>query len=69
MSRSSRVRVDAPAKINLGLELLGKRPDGYHEIRTVMAMVGLYDHVVVSATGEDHATPPQSIDLGGGNGT
>jgi len=41
------VRIEAPAKINLGLELLGKRPDGYHEIRTVMAMIDLVDHLSI----------------------
>ena len=35
----------APAKLNLFLEVLGKRPDGYHEIRTVMVPVSLYDDV------------------------
>lgn len=33
----------APAKINLTLEVLGKRPDGYHEVRSVMQAVGLFD--------------------------
>jgi len=33
----------APAKINLFLEVLGKRPDGYHEVRTVVQAVDLYD--------------------------
>jgi 4-diphosphocytidyl-2-C-methyl-D-erythritol kinase len=33
----------APAKVNLYLELLGKRPDGYHEIATLIATVNLYD--------------------------
>ncbi len=33
----------APAKINLTLEVLGKRPDDFHEIRTVMQTVGMYD--------------------------
>ncbi len=33
----------APAKVNLFLEVLGKRPDGYHEIATLMAAVSLYD--------------------------
>jgi 4-diphosphocytidyl-2-C-methyl-D-erythritol kinase len=33
----------APAKVNLYLEVLGKRPDGYHEIATVMVAVTLYD--------------------------
>jgi 4-diphosphocytidyl-2-C-methyl-D-erythritol kinase len=36
----------APAKVNLFLEVLGKRPDGYHEIATLMIAVGLYDTLV-----------------------
>src|SRR5689334_3188776 len=35
--------VSAPAKINLFLELLGKRSDGYHEIATLMAALSLRD--------------------------
>ncbi|MDO8136950.1 MAG: 4-(cytidine 5'-diphospho)-2-C-methyl-D-erythritol kinase [Candidatus Brocadiales bacterium] len=35
--------VFAPAKINLFLEVLGKRPDGYHELETVMQEVDLKD--------------------------
>jgi 4-diphosphocytidyl-2-C-methyl-D-erythritol kinase len=37
------VVVWAPAKVNLFLEVLGKRPDGYHEIATLMTAVRLYD--------------------------
>lgn len=37
------LRVLAPAKVNLTLEVLGKRSDGYHEIRSVMQTVGLCD--------------------------
>jgi 4-diphosphocytidyl-2-C-methyl-D-erythritol kinase len=37
------VVVQAPAKVNLFFEVLGKRPDGYHEIETLVAPVGLYD--------------------------
>ncbi len=33
----------APAKLNLTLEVLGKRPDGYHEIRSVMQTISLAD--------------------------
>jgi len=33
----------AAAKINLTLEVLGKRPDGYHEIRSVIQTINLYD--------------------------
>lgn len=35
--------VHAPAKLNLFLEVLGRRPDGYHELETVMVSIGLYD--------------------------
>lgn len=35
--------VDAPAKLNLFLEVLGKRADGYHELETLMVSIGLYD--------------------------
>ncbi|MBI5369366.1 MAG: 4-(cytidine 5'-diphospho)-2-C-methyl-D-erythritol kinase [Planctomycetes bacterium] len=42
------VRALAPAKLNLYLELLGKRPDGYHEIETVMLAVSLCDELVFS---------------------
>ena len=42
-----RVVLNAPAKINLGLEILGRRPDGYHEIRTILANISLYDQLSV----------------------
>lgn len=44
----NRIRVYAPAKVNLFLEVLGKREDGYHEIETVMQPIGLYDVVEIS---------------------
>ena len=37
------LKIMAPAKINLTLEVLGKRPDGFHEIRSVMQTVSLCD--------------------------
>ena len=37
------VEVLAPAKLNLFLEVLGRRPDGYHEIESLMVAVSLYD--------------------------
>jgi 4-diphosphocytidyl-2-C-methyl-D-erythritol kinase len=40
---SGAVVVWAPAKVNLYLEVLHKRPDGYHEIATLLVAVGLYD--------------------------
>jgi 4-diphosphocytidyl-2-C-methyl-D-erythritol kinase len=35
--------VQAPAKLNLFLEILAKRADGYHELETLMVCVGVYD--------------------------
>lgn len=37
------LRVDAHAKVNLSLEVLGKRSDGYHELRSIMQSVSLAD--------------------------
>jgi len=37
------LRISAFAKINLRLEVLGKRPDGYHELRTIFQTVSLHD--------------------------
>jgi 4-diphosphocytidyl-2-C-methyl-D-erythritol kinase len=42
------ITVKAPAKINLCLSVLGKRPDGYHEVEMLIQMVGLYDEVKVA---------------------
>ena len=41
-----------PAKINLGLFILGKRPDGYHDLETLFQMVSLYDTVELES--RDH---------------
>ncbi len=47
------ITVKAPAKINLTLDILGKRPDGYHNVAMVMQTVSLYDTVTVDfAAGE-----------------
>ncbi len=53
------MRVLAPAKVNLTLEVLGRRPDGYHELASVMATVDLRDDVrVATARGLEVATRP-----------
>ncbi|MBI4217647.1 MAG: 4-(cytidine 5'-diphospho)-2-C-methyl-D-erythritol kinase, partial [Elusimicrobia bacterium] len=39
------VRILAPAKVNLTLEILGKRKDGYHAIETIFQTVSLYDRI------------------------
>ena len=39
------LRVQAHAKINLYLDVIGKRPDGYHEIETIFHSIGLHDEI------------------------
>ncbi len=39
----SKMKIRSFAKINLGLEILGKRPDGYHDIRTLFQSIDLAD--------------------------
>ena len=46
--RIDAVVVQAPAKVNLFLEVLARRPDGYHEIATLMVAVSLYDTLVLT---------------------
>ena len=41
------IRLKARAKINLGLDVLGKREDGYHEVRMVMQTIGIYDRIIM----------------------
>ena len=45
----------APAKINLALDILGRRPDGYHELRMVMQAISLCDTVTAAEGGSDAA--------------
>lgn len=41
------IKIEAHAKINLTLDVTGRRPDGYHTVRMVMQSVGLHDDVQV----------------------
>ena len=60
----------APAKINLCLSVLGKRPDGYHEVEMLMQAVGLYDRVTVRLVSQQEVTVAcggQGVPQGEGN--
>lgn len=52
----------AYAKINLGLDIIGKRADGYHEVSMIMQSVGLCDEIVISqGSGEGKITISTNI--------
>lgn len=42
-----KIKVLAPAKINLSLDILKRRPDGYHDVSMVMQTIDLYDTVTI----------------------
>ena len=46
-------RIKAYAKINLGLDVLRRRPDGYHEVKMIMQTVDLYDDLKFTKLAED----------------
>src|SRR5262245_42723831 len=47
------ITIDAPAKVNLTLEVLRRRPDGFHDLRTVMQAITLADRLSVSPSDSD----------------
>lgn len=50
--RNGRVTIEAPAKLNLYLKVKRKRPDGYHEIESLMQKIELADHLYLRAGGK-----------------
>ncbi len=62
------MKVLAPAKVNLFLRVLGKRPDGYHEIFSLMQPVSLYDEIEISVSdGDGIEVASDSPDAPGGS--
>lgn len=43
----NKLSIEAPAKINLTLDVIGKRDDGYHELETVMHQINLFDRITM----------------------
>ena len=43
-----RLTVSSPAKLNLVLDVLGKRPDGFHELRTIFERISLADQITLT---------------------
>jgi 4-diphosphocytidyl-2-C-methyl-D-erythritol kinase len=61
LERGRRLTITARAKVNLGLEVLSRRADGYHELVTLLAAVDLADRVTLETTDRDPGAPPISL--------
>lgn len=59
------IKVKAPAKINLYLNILNKRQDGYHNVNMIMQSVSLYDTVTVTQTNENRINISSNFDFSG----
>ena len=42
------LKIKCPAKINLTLEILNKRDDGFHNIKSIMQLISLYDYLTIT---------------------
>ena len=47
------IKIKCPAKINLTLEIINKREDGFHNIKSIMQMINLYDYLTISIEESD----------------
>lgn len=45
----NKIKIKCPAKINLTLEIVNRREDGFHNIKSVMQLINLYDYLEISA--------------------
>ena len=46
----NRIQMKALAKVNLGLDVIRRREDGYHEVKMIMQTVRLYDRIILEKT-------------------
>ena len=61
--------VEAPAKLNLTLDILRRRPDGYHEMRMVMGSISLCDRVTVEPVDDGFVLRARGVTLPSGRVT
>ncbi|MFZ5761874.1 MAG: 4-(cytidine 5'-diphospho)-2-C-methyl-D-erythritol kinase [Thermodesulfobacteriota bacterium] len=63
------VAISAPAKVNLQLVILGRRPDGYHELESLMVKLDLADHLTLARqpAGITLSCPGSDLPLGADN--
>ena len=67
--KGSLIEILCPAKLNLYLEIRGKRADGYHEIETIMQTISVYDRLVIepAASGTEIRCSDPEIPCGNEN--
>ena len=58
-----KMELKALGKINLGLDVLGRRENGYHDVRMVMQTVYLYDQIVITKTKQPEDKKDSSLPL------
>lgn len=60
------ITLEAPAKLNLTLDILRRRPDGYHEMRMVMGSISLCDRVTVEPADDGFVLHTRGVTLPSG---
>ena len=53
MVNNRSLRIFTPAKINLFLQITGKRSDGYHDLSSLMCCISLYDEIIIHVDDRD----------------
>lgn len=59
----NQIELRALAKINLGLDVLGRRENGYHDVRMVMQSIYLYDEVMIEKTQSPEITVTSNLEF------
>lgn len=57
------IKVKALAKVNLGLDVVRRREDGYHEVKMIMQTIHLYDQLIIKRTKEPGITITANLDF------
>lgn len=63
--KSKRIKLTAPAKVNLRLKVVGRRPDGYHDLEMVMVKLDLADEIEFELDGNGIRIESDSANLPG----
>ena len=50
-----KIKIKTPAKVNLTLEIVNKRDDGFHNIKSIMQLINLYDYLTISVKDSNHS--------------